>query len=90
MEIRLKGYPVIDNLRHYPEETVESLRDLLTAGALAVPDPKRKNFYDVYNGSRVFYIHVCPTGKVLLLAMWCKSEVQGAKAREAQLAAACA
>jgi len=70
MRLRLETTPVIDNLRKYPVGTVEKLRGLLTAGAEARPDPRRKNFYDVENGSEMFYIHIAPSGKVLLLAKW--------------------
>lgn len=70
MRLRLEKAPVIDNLQKYPAGTVEKLRGLLTAGAEARPDPHRRNFYDVENGSEMFYIHVAPNGKVLLLAKW--------------------
>jgi len=70
MRLRLEATPVIDNLQKYPAGTVEKLRGLLTAGAEARPDPHRKNFYDVENGSEMFYIHIAPSGKVLLLAKW--------------------
>ncbi len=70
MRLRLETTPVIDNLRKYPVGTVEKLRGLLTAGAEARPDPHRKNFYDVDNGFEMFYIHIAPSGKVLLLAKW--------------------
>ena len=62
----------IDNSRKYSSEVVEKLRALLQAGAPADPDPHRKGFYDVKNGSRMFYIHVSPGGKVWLLASWLK------------------
>ena len=72
MLLRLKEDPRIDNLRSYPTDIVEKLRALLVAGAQAYPDPRRKQFYDVENGSRIFYIHLSPTGKVWLLATWVK------------------
>jgi len=73
MKLRLSNDLIIDNLRHYPEETVEKLRALLAAGALAEADPKRQNFYELHNGSRVYYVHVAPDGrKVMLLAAWGK------------------
>ena len=68
MVLRLDKNVSIDNLRHYPVEVVDMLRALLAAGARAHPDPHRKNFFDVENGSRVYYIHISPTGKVWLLA----------------------
>jgi hypothetical protein len=70
MILRLKNNPPIDNLRDYPPELVEALRAVLAAGAPANPDPHRKNFYDVVAGDRVYYVHVAPSGKVLLLASW--------------------
>lgn len=70
MRLRLEKKPVIENLRKYPAGTIEKLSGLLTAGAEARPDPRRKNFYDVENGSEMFYIHIAPSGKVLLLAKW--------------------
>jgi hypothetical protein len=76
MILRLEGKLAIDNLRNYPPHTVEKLCALLTAGTPAAPDPHRKNFYDVQNGEHVFYIHVCPSGKVLLLATWLKESAE--------------
>jgi streptogramin lyase len=72
MILRLNGNTRIDNLRNYPSGIVEKLRVLLSAGAAAYPDPHRDAFYDVENGSRAFYIHLCPNGKVWLLASWQK------------------
>jgi hypothetical protein len=72
MVLRMNGNTEIENLQHYPVEVVETVRALLAVGAPANPDPHRKNFYDVENGTHVFYIHVCPSGKVLLLATWPK------------------
>ncbi len=77
MRLRLEKAPVIENLRHYPAGTVEKLRGLLAAGAEALPDRHRKNFYDVKNGSEMFYIHVAPSGKVLLLAKWPVRRAEG-------------
>lgn len=74
MVLRLSDNPTIDNLRHYPKETVQTLRALLAAGALAHLDPRRQHFYEVENRSQVFYIHVYPhESKVLLLATWHKN-----------------
>lgn len=72
MILRLNGETRIENLRNYPPEVVEKLRALLLAGADAVPDPHRQNFYDVTNGVRKFYIHLSPRGSVWLLASWLK------------------
>ncbi len=73
MIVRIDGDVRIENLRHYPAEIVENLRILLANGADADPDPRRKNFYDVHNCSRGFFIHISPiSGKVMLLASWLK------------------
>jgi len=88
MVLRVRENPRIDNLRNYPADIVEKLRALLVAGAQVYPDPHRREFYDVANGSRMFYIHVSPTGKVWLLATWLKECRQAAAANDAALAAA--
>ena len=84
MVLRLMEDPTIDNLRNYPADIVEKLRALLVAGAEAYPDPRRKQFYDLQNGSRVFYIHLSPTGKVWLLATWLKQSPYTAVANAAR------
>ncbi len=78
MVLQMNANPGIENFRHYPDEVVQKLRGILARGANAYPDPHRKNFFDVENGSRMFFIHVAPTGRVWLLASWLK------EAREAQ------
>ncbi len=71
--MRLTRQPEIEDLRNHSAETVEKLRQLLASGAPAKPDPRRANFYEVQNHSRVFYVHISPSnGKVLLLATWLK------------------
>lgn len=83
MVLRLSENLIIDNLRNYPAETVEKLRALLAAGALAHADPHRQNFYELQNGSRVFYIHVSPRrNKVLLLATWLQDNAESARAAD--------
>lgn len=81
MVLRLNGNLNIENLRGYPAETVEKVRSLLMAGALAHADPHRDNFYELENGSQVYYIHVSPRGgKVLLLGTWLKTDPRGIRA----------
>ncbi|MCH8947531.1 MAG: hypothetical protein IH789_07860 [Acidobacteria bacterium] len=76
MVLRREKNLTIEDLRNHPAETIEKLRGLLTAGALAHADPRRPDFYELENGSQVFYIHVSPTnGKVLLLATWPKETI---------------
>ena len=61
----------IDNLNGYPTEIVNQLEELLTSGVAARVDPNRKNFYQVENADRAFFIHASPVrGKVMLLATW--------------------
>jgi hypothetical protein len=85
MILKLNGSFQIDNLRRYPSETVEALRSALVAGVNATADPRRKNFYDLEAGDNVFYIHLSPTGTVLLLACCVKKPAHQAIPREAQL-----
>ncbi len=75
MLIRLNPGTAIEDLGNHAVESVEKLRALLASGAPAKTDPQRKGFYEVENCSRVYYIHVCPNGKVLLLAIWPKETV---------------
>lgn len=73
MVLRVDTEPVIEDLRHHSAETVDKLRQLLASGAPATPDPRREHFFEVENGSRVYYIHISPvSGKVMLLATWLK------------------
>jgi hypothetical protein len=91
MLLRIKNDPTIKNLRNHSRETVEELQGLLRRGAKASLDPRRKNFYELDGGSRVFYIHLSPTsGKVMLLAVWENSAQHlPAHAHAAEFAAAC-
>jgi hypothetical protein len=74
MFLRLKRLPGVDNLRNYPAEIIKELEDLLLWGGSAVPDRKRKGFYDLENYERTFFIQISPiTGKVVLLAAWRKA-----------------
>jgi len=72
MILKLNGSFRIDNLRRYPSETAEALRRALLEGVVAAADPRRRNFYDLEAGDNTFYIHLSPTGTVLLLACWRK------------------
>ncbi len=78
MVLRLSETPKIEDIRRHPAELVEKLSALLVAGAKATADPRRKNFYELENCSRVFYIHISPhNGKVYLLATWEKDAPAG-------------
>ncbi|MCL6482020.1 MAG: hypothetical protein K6U02_09860 [Firmicutes bacterium] len=71
MVLRLNQDVTVENPRQHAAEDVAVVRNLLTAGAIARPDPQRVNFYELEAGNRVFYIHISPvTGHVLLLASW--------------------
>jgi hypothetical protein len=40
-------------------------------GGSALPDPKRKDFYDLENLGRTFFIHISSTtARVMLIATW--------------------
>jgi hypothetical protein len=71
MLLRMKQLPGVDNLRNYPEEIIKGLEELLLSGGSALPDPKRKGFYDLENHERTFFIQISSiTGRVVLLATW--------------------
>ena len=71
MLLRMKQLTGVDNLRNYPLEIVKGLEELLLSGGSALPDPKRKGFYDLENHERTFFIQISPlTGRVVLLATW--------------------
>jgi hypothetical protein len=75
MLLQMNPLPVVDNPRNYAPEIVKELEQALLAGGRAVPDPKRKGFYDLHNDERTFFIQVSPiTGRVLLLATWRRPE----------------
>lgn len=72
-KLRFSGKLQIEDIRKHSEETIAKLRRLLTNGATAQVDPRRKNFYEVEDGRAVYYIHLPPTpGKVYLVATWPK------------------
>jgi hypothetical protein len=61
----------VDNLQNYPAEVIRELEELLLSGGSALPDPKRRGFYDLECQERTFFIHVSSmTGRVVLLATW--------------------
>lgn len=71
MVLRAHEQLTIDNLRGHSAESVERLRQLLAAGAVARPDPRHRGFYEVEDGGQVFYINFHPLkSKVLFLATW--------------------
>jgi hypothetical protein len=75
MFLRMKQLPGVDNLRNYPVENIKELEELLLSGGSALPDPKRKDFYDLDNHERTFFIQISSiTGRVVLLATWLRAE----------------
>ena len=74
MLLKLNEPLEIEDLQQHTIEETRRLRELLLRGVVALPDPHRKNFYDIEDGSRIFYIDISPSGKVLLLAIWTKEE----------------
>jgi hypothetical protein len=72
----MKRLPGVDNLRNYPAEIIKELEELLLWGGSALPDPKRKGFYQLENYERAFFIQISTiTGKVVLLATWRKAHL---------------
>jgi hypothetical protein len=75
MYLRMKQLPGIDNVRNYPAENIKELEELLLSGVSALPDPKRKNFYDLETDERTYFIRISSiSGRVVLLATWLRSE----------------
>jgi len=71
MFLQMKEVSGVDNLRKYPTENIKELEELLLSGVSAVPDAKRKNFYDVSNHERTFFVQISSrTSRVMLLATW--------------------
>jgi hypothetical protein len=87
MRLQLNENPMIEDLRKHPSEALKELRALLAAGAEARVDPRRKNFYELEDRCRVFYVHVCPSGKVLLLAIWDKDSPAATRLEDVQTSA---
>ncbi len=75
MLLKIEHRPNVENLRNYPVEIIKELEELLLSGGSALPDPKRKDFYDLENLGRTFFIHFSPTtAKVMLIATWLNSQ----------------
>ena len=59
----------IEDLGNHSATTVIGLGILLAGTVNVTPDSKRKGFYNVENGSTVYYIHVSPvSGTIFFLA----------------------
>jgi hypothetical protein len=70
MATHLRGNIQIEDVGNHPAKAVADLRCLLATGASKIADPKRRGFYEIESDSTVYYIHVSPAGKILLLATW--------------------
>ncbi|HLI29511.1 MAG TPA: hypothetical protein VKV79_00245 [Terriglobia bacterium] len=74
MVLKLNGEVAIEDLWGRSPGSADELRALLSRGAFATTDPHRSRFYEIDSVSRSFYVHICPSGKVLLLAVWPKQQ----------------
>ena len=71
--MRINFSPVleIEDLGNHPAATMIQLGIQLAGTVEVVPDPKRKDVYEVVGGSTVYYIYVSPaSGTISLLACW--------------------
>ncbi len=76
MLLKLNGKIEIEDMWNHAPERIRELRELLAQGVIASADAHRNNFYEIAHDSRVFYIHICPNSKVLLLAVWPKENFE--------------
>jgi hypothetical protein len=61
----------IEDLGSHSAATVVELGILLAGPVNVTPDLKRKGFYEIEDGSNVYYIHVSPvSGMIFFLATW--------------------
>lgn len=68
---RLSGKVKIESLRNHSVADVQGLQRLLASGTDAATDPHHKNFYEVEDDGRVFYLYISPVnGEVRLMAVW--------------------
>ena len=71
MAAQLRGPFQIEDLGNHGKQAVTKLHCLLASGASTNADPKRDGFYEIEGDSAVYYVHVTPESrKVLLLATW--------------------
>jgi hypothetical protein len=61
----------VKDLGNHSAATVIELGILVAGTVNVTPDPKRKGFYEIEDGSTVYYFHVSPaSGHIFLLATW--------------------
>jgi hypothetical protein len=79
MLLKIKHRPDVDNPRNYPAEIIEELEELLLSGGSALPDPRRKHFYDLENLGRTFFIDTTTGAKSVLLVLLIRSSREKAR-----------
>lgn len=73
MKTRLHGKVKVESLRNHAGEDIRALEELFAAGADARADAHHKNFFEVEDATRVFYVYISPvSGRVFLVAEWPK------------------
>jgi hypothetical protein len=76
-ELELTSDLKIEDPRGHGPETLRQLREALASRAPAVLDARRPNFFEVHADEHVFYIHVSPVSrKIILLATWSQEAVE--------------
>ena len=71
MVMRWEQNVQVQDMRNHPPELVRGLETLLMRGTSLTPDPRHPGFFEIQDGTQVYYVHVVPeSGKVLFLAAW--------------------
>jgi hypothetical protein len=69
----------IQDIRNHPPELLRGLESLLLKGASLIPDARHPGFFEVQDDTQVYYVHIVPNSrKVLLLASWAQAELAAA------------
>jgi hypothetical protein len=77
MNTRLHGEVKVESLRNHSREDLRALEELFARGADARADAHHKDFYEVEDASRVYYVFLSPvSGRVILVAEWPKGKDQ--------------
>ena len=76
MVMRWENEVQVQDIRNHRPELVHGLESLLLGGTSLTPDPRHPGFFEIHDGTQVYYIHIVPnTRKVLLLAAWMQEEL---------------
>lgn len=71
MVMRWESDLQLQDMRKHAPELLSGLQSLLLRGASLTPDPRHPGFFEIYDETQVYYVHVLPNNrKVLLLAAW--------------------